>query len=538
VVLALSLLPSLKASSSVQGNLIASPDRIEVATGGYNYTTIEVANAVGDFELVASQLPSRVGINFQPTLGTSTANTTFVSHVNFAAATDAELGEFEVNIVACYAGFNLTTKITVVVETSTDLVPNDFGPSVQSPDVNQTIALSASVANLGYGNPGEVKAEFFRNEQFLSNVTNSIGPMQSVTFTIHWTPNQSETDKNVFTIVVDPDHQISETTRENNNATTEVCVGCRGYSFRLETNGLADNSARVFVDGNQSGTVSDASPWEKTFQILEPHKIAVEQCVPRDNSVKMCTNSYEWNTPETLGTKAVSYLPQYSVLITSSPRGSPEPVYSRPIDCPQEGQSCWYDPTTTPILYISWRASQTFENSTRWMLKDVELDGKSLQPDLSSFELTMNQPHTFKLHHVRQYFLNLTSDYSTVSGSGWYDENSFAKWKLHQSTIQVNSCEGQYWATVCPTWILSSSNGTAGTLEISKPTLGRILWSRDQIPTLLANLLNVVLWLATAFASSILTKDRVRGWKSPTMVIVVCVVCVPLVLYLYVALLS
>jgi hypothetical protein len=359
--------------------------------------------------------------------------------------------------------------------------------------------------------------------------------MQSVPFSLSWTPEQNDTGDNTFIIVVDPDHEVNETTWSNNNATTEVCVGCGTYAFRLETRGLTGKSA-VFVDGNQAGTVGDASPWERTYPVSESHKIAIEQCVAHGNSMRLCTSSYAWNTPETTGTEVTSYLPQYLVAITSSPKGAPEPWYSKPMDCPTADQACWYDPTTTPMLFISWRVYQEFDNSARWALTEVKLDGNSLLLDLSSFQLVTNQPHNFEVNYARQYFLNMTSDYSTVVGSGWYNEHSFASWKLQKSSIQINSCDDSWWAVVCPPRVLSSSNGTAGIFEMSRPKVGRVLWSLDPSSTLGAIILNVVIWGAAALAPSLISSDRVRNKKR--LAIWATAVSILLLVYMITAFLS
>jgi hypothetical protein len=371
--------------------------------------------------------------------------------VTFFAAFDAALGEFSVRITARYRNRDLTCGILLVVKTSTGLVPNDFEASIGSPDVGQEIVLGAPVTNLGYGNPSNVKAELRWNGQSIANASNPIGPMQSVPFTFVWTPESGDFGENVFMIVIDPDRIVDEITRANNNATTRVCVGCGIYSFSVQSNGLKNLSAKVSVDGIEVGVVTDAKPWDANYPIREPHKITVDQCIYESESERLCTPSYSWNAPDTTGTKTVSYLPQYLVTITTSPSGSPEPVYSKPLECPVESHSCWYSPSTVPIVYVSWTVEQPIDKATRWYLRIITVESDSVQTSLLQYPFVMNRPHTLELHYMRQCYLNLTSDYSSVEGSGWYDEHSLASWKLHKSAVQVNSCEDSWWAVICLT---------------------------------------------------------------------------------------
>jgi Kef-type K+ transport system membrane component KefB len=90
----------------------------------------------------------------------------------------------------------------------------------------------------------------------------------------------------------------------------------------------------------------------------------------------------------------------------------------------------WYDEGT-----IHLEASETVDlgNSTRLLFDSWLKDGKSIRQN--PIMLDVNSSFHLDTKYRKQFYLNVSSDMSTVRGSGWYDESSIAEISVEEVTV-------------------------------------------------------------------------------------------------------
>jgi hypothetical protein len=183
-----------------------------------------------------------------------------------------------------------------------------------------------------------------------------------------------------------------------------------------------------------------------------------------------------------------------------------QPFYVRPPGCSSGEVSCWYDDKV--LFQVSWKVDHTFLNGTRWMLREVSLDGRPVPIQTYSpwYMLLMDQPHVLEIRYTKQYLVNVMSEHSPVEGNGWVDSGEIASWRVRDRMVTERL--SQPFNRFLPVAVWRAVNGSYST-RVSGPLSGSVEWVVDWPQTIFQNSFFVVV----IFAAWVMNKTSNYVWE-------------------------
>jgi Kef-type K+ transport system membrane component KefB len=165
----------------------------------------------------------------------------------------------------------------------------------------------------------------------------------------------------------------------------------------------------MLIDNNFSGYVLNGT--RIRFMENSSHSIVLNQVV--NGSIRYVPSSEEIRIVTEKETIVFPYHTQYHITSNTN-----------------QWINDWYDEGT-----IHLEASETVDlgNSTRLLFEAWLKDGKFIRQN--PIMLDVNSSFHLDTKYRKQFYLNLSSEMSTVKGSGWYDEDSIAEISVGDATV-------------------------------------------------------------------------------------------------------
>jgi hypothetical protein len=181
------------------------------------------------------------------------------------------------------------------------------------------------------------------------------------------------------------------------------------------------------------GSPTQASQWVNagssiTISVTSPDGNTVDRWIctgySLDSGSPTSGTSYTFTNIQASHTITFTWQEQY-YLTVNSPYGTPI-------------VAGWYDSGSTAYASL---ASGTISGATGTQYVFTNWNGDASGSSTTSNAITMNSPKTATANWKTQYYLTVSSAYSTVNGSGWYDSGSTASATLTSGTISGSSTQ-------------------------------------------------------------------------------------------------
>lgn len=478
-----------------QPTLIVDPPVVQVVAGSSGTSALHLQGASGHFAFNATNVPRGMTVAFQPSIANlAFVNQTFQAGILVITTPDLTLGNYSIGIDAIGIESNATveTSLQVDVLTSVDLHPENIQWTPLRPQAGDDVTFSVSVRNSGYI---AVSAEvsFLVDMVRLSTQTNQIYAKQAVMYySDPWRAPQPQVsgERHNVTVIVDPRNLVKETDKTNNNSTGFFFVNSRNYTITLGASGLQGNYVTVKVNGTEKGEITDRAPVTLSLRTTQKASVQLDGCVNAATTERLCTDQSSLEVSSTTPSViTIQYVPEFIVQVDKYPDYAPEPtVLPQGLNCTAD--TCWYSWRQT--LYVLSNGISL--EGVQIALKQIQIDDKVINAT-QLFPVVVDKSHVIRLIYARQFRLQVETEYSNISGNGWYAEGSTAQWKLSQSQVWVDLCANP-WSAFCPVRTWATSNNTVGNYLMTEPRDGRVVWLVDSWGNVLANLIWILQPLA------------------------------------------
>jgi M6 family metalloprotease-like protein len=460
-------------------------DPIEANSGGVHAIKIPISSDLTEYYLV--EVRQRIGFDSAlPSVGVLITHaddtlsnrrlTVMDAHPTVSGLANAT---WSVGQVFIDQPNNLAIAVTGEVGNSYQVTVNRLGPlpdlavgkiSTQPSTIspNTTVTISIDILNQGTKGATNVPVQVSLDGTILSTNPVSLEPGATTNITVTW---KAVAGSHTLRVVIDPQNTISELNKANNIATYTLNVGpTLIITVPLAITAASNGTAWVKINGVQyqpdnSSQIKTSVPSGNVTIELDPAvltALGVRQAFSgwSDGSSQ---NPRQLNVSSDINLQAL-YKPQY--LLTVLPNSG---VVST---------GGWYDPNST-VTIAATSPSNVTSLASRLVFTQWSGDASSNSTSLS---ITLTKPMTLKANWKMQYYINVVSSVSSISGGGWYDPGTTATLSAQSPVILLNNTRQIFagWSGA-----LNSQDPTA-TITVNAPSLVQAQWKTQYLVQVLS----------------------------------------------------
>jgi M6 family metalloprotease-like protein len=375
---------------------------------------------------------------------------------------------------------NLAISITGEVGSSYQVIINRLGPlpdlvvgkiSTQPSTIspNTTVTISIDIVNQGSKGATNVPVQVNLDNAPLSTSQVTLNPGATANITITW---KAITGSHTLQVVIDPQNTLSELNKANNVATYALNVGpIIIITVPLAIASASNGTAWVKINGIQyypdnSSQIKTSVPTGNVTIELDPAIVTspgVRQAFTgwSDGSSQ---NPRQLTVSSDISLQAV-YKAQYMLTVL-----------------PNSGVTStggWYDPNST-ITVAATSPSNVTSLASRLVFTQWSGDANSNSTSLS---ITLTKPMTLKANWKMQYYINVVSPVSSISGGGWYDPGTTATISAQSPVILQNNTRQIFvgWSGAV------NSQDPTTTLTVNAPSLIQAQWKTQYLVQVLSS---------------------------------------------------
>jgi hypothetical protein len=279
-----------------------------------------------------------------------------------------------------------------------------------------------------------------------------------------------------------------------------------GYPVTVNVKGLpAANNSTVTVDGEPYVTVSSGTG-EQMRVDNGAHNITVTETIPAAEGTryKCDDNRIQVSGPASL---VFNYAVEYYVTFS----GDPDRLFEKP-------GNGWYRESAVVTLKRLGPDIITSAPSIRlvfdgWYVNSEKLNCTSCL-DLKPIEVVVSEPLKIQGRYRTEYYVNVTSQYGKVDGSGWYPADTIALFSVDRSAVPIEGPLGLLGLKHSFTGWIGSNNfrglqvDPTGSFIVKEPTTIEATW-QDDWSSLNLNLLTIA--AATLVGFVVVFRSRIRS---------------------------
>jgi len=269
---------------------------------------------------------------------------------------------------------------------------------------------------------------------------------------------------------------------------TEIALDY-GYPVSVNVKGLpAGVNSTVMVDGVAYDTVTSAS--EEQIRVDNGvHNVTVARVIPVAEGVRYeCDqNQIHVSGPTSI---VFEYAPEFYAAFSSDP----DSLFEKPADgWYREGTVATLKRLGGDMINLAPSARMVFDG---WYVNSHKLNCTSCH-DSKILETIVSEPLKVQGRYRTEYYVNVTSSYGEVQGSGWYPAGTVAFFSIDTSAIPVEGPLGllglkhSFTGWIGSDYFQGLQVNPAGSLVVMEPTAIEATWEEDW-SSLILNLLIVV----------------------------------------------
>jgi M6 family metalloprotease-like protein len=361
-------------------------------------------------------------------------------------------------------------------------------PSTISPNI--TVTITIGIINRGTKTASNVPVQVNLDDKSLSTSQVTVNPGATVNITLTW---KAVAGTHKLQVVIDPQNTINQLSKANNVATYTLYVGSQPQQPQLPqqplqpqqqpnatthnvtiilpfTTGSAVAAAWVKINGilyypNNSSQITTSVPSGNVT-------VEADEAIVTSPGVRESFTGWSDGINQNPRQVALSsdttlqalYKTQY--LITVYPNGGTATLGG------------WFDPNITVTIAATSPSNVTNLVSrmvfTQW---SGDIDSNS-----TSLSITLTKPMTLKANWKMQYYINIASSVSSISGSGWYDSGTTATISARSPVVFQNNTR---WTFAGWSGGINGQNPTT-TLTVNAPSLIQAQWRTQYLVQVLS----------------------------------------------------
>jgi len=344
-----------------------------------------------------------------------------------------------------------------------DLVVTGISTNPTAASPNQTVTITADIANRGTASASGVPVQIFIDNVPYASKQVTLNAGQTAQVSVTWV---AVAGSHIVKVQVDPYDALNELSRANNEATYVLNVGPTVIITVPMNVTFGNATAWVKINGVQY-TIQGSKPFQ-TSVAAGPITIEVEPNIYLSNNTRQSFTAWSdgnnQNPRQITVTNNTALTARYNTqyLLTVDPNGG------------SVTPSGWFNANST-VTVAAANPSNVTQQSSRMIFVGWTGDLTTAAPSLT---LTMNQPYSLKANWKQQYYVTIVSPAGSASGSGWYDAGSVATISVEGAVITGNGTRQVFLG-----WNDSSQQSTTLTIVVNSPVIYQALWKTQYLVT-------------------------------------------------------
>jgi hypothetical protein len=259
---------------------------------------------------------------------------------------------------------------------------------------------------------------------------------------------------------IDAGDQVADPDRSNNVSSLDVIVGLEYYTVYLVVDPSLEAPAQLKIDGKENATIIGGQSYRLRFASGTGHDVEVPATLSVGEVTRYATSDYirHFDSGENW---RVSYHKQF-LLVSSA--NVPVGVECLVSEWHEAGEEV---PLSNLKMCETYPIGEAPISEPKFELVSKSIDGRGF-----AGPLLMDSPHGITLEYITEYYLNVISDYGTVScdGNKWHAYGSHVVWCVTPREIQAPGLWGYLGLTL-------SADTSNNSLTITKPETIDVEWN-------------------------------------------------------------